>query len=209
MLRHIMQIAMLLLASMLAKAEIIDRIAITVDRLVITDSELRRQLLLTAFLRNEAADMSAKARREMGERLIEQALIRNEMKLTRYPFPDPPEADPAIDEIRKQYGGPEKIQAALRAHKLDEKDLRSYLLWRIALLRFTNSRFRIGLQVPPAEIEAYYRKNIEGKTELTLEQAREQIEEALVGEQVNKALYDWLAETRTRTRVETREESFK
>ncbi len=207
--RHILQFATLLTMAIAAKAEVIDRIAIIVDHLVITDSELRRQILIAAFLRSEPADFSAKTRKEMGERLIEQALIRNEMKLTRYPLPEGPEADTAIEEIRKQYGGPAKYQPALASHKLDEKDLRSYLLWRIALLRFTNSRFRIGLQVPPAEIEAYYRSNILGKSDLTIEQARPQIEEALIGEQVNKALYAWLAETRNQTRVETREESFK
>ena len=208
MIRRFIQAAALLAITAAIQAEVIDRIAIIVDRLVVTDSELRRQILLAAFLQNQPAEFSAKTKKEMGERLIEQALIRNEMKLTRYPFPDGPEADPAIEAIRKQYGV-DQYQAALKRHNLDETDLRRYLLWRMALLRFTNSRFRIGLQVPPAEIESYYQSNIQGKQNLTLEQARTQIEEALIGEQVNKALYAWLAETRAQTRVETREESFK
>lgn len=191
------------------KAEVIDRIAITVDRLVITESELRRQISLTAFMNGKPPEFSSKTRRDMAEKLIEQALIRNEMKLTRYPQPESYEADGSVEEIRRQYKGEGEYPEALRLYGLDERDLRAYLLWRMTLLRFTNSRFRAGLQVAPAEIEAYYRKNVEGKSGLTLEEARPQIEEALIGERLNQALYGWLDEVRTRTRVETREESFK
>ena len=196
------------LASTLS-AEVIDRIAITVNRWVITESELRRQIALTAFMNGEPADFAAKSRRDMAEKLIEQSLIRNEMKLTRYPQPESYEADGAMEEIRREYQGEGEYLEALAQYRLDQRDLREYLLWQITLLRFTNSRFRAGLQVAPAEIEAYFHKNIEGKSGLTLDEARPQIEEALVGERLNLALFAWLAEVRTTTRVEIREESFK
>ena len=61
----------------------------------------------------------------------------------------------------------------------------------------------------PAEVEEYYAKNLAGKSKLTLEQATPQIEEALIGERLNKSLFAWLEEVRTRTRVEIREASFK
>ncbi len=196
-------------SALVLRAEVIDRIAITVDRLVITESELRRQISLTAFMNGKPAEFSPKTKRDMAEKLIEQALIRNEMKLTRYPQPESYESDESVEEIRRQYKGEGEYLEALKQYGLDERDLRAYLLWRLTLLRFTNSRFRAGLQVAPAEIEAYYKKNVEGKSGLTLEEAHPQIEEALIGERLNQALYSWLDEVRTRTRVETREESFK
>ena len=191
------------------KAEVIDRIAITVNRLVVTESELRRQISLTAFMNGEPADFSAKSRRAMAEKLIEQALIRNEMKLTRYPQPESYEADGAMEEIRREYQGEAEYLEALAQYRLDQRDLRDYLLWQTTLLRFTNSRFRAGVQVAPAEIEAYYRKNLEGKSGLTLDEARSQVEEVLIGERLNLALFAWLDEVRTVTRVEIREESFR
>lgn len=199
----------MLFGALALQAEIIDRIAITVDRLVITESELRRQISLTAFMNSQTPDFAPKVRRAMAEKLIEQALIRNEMKLTHYPQAEAYEADPALEEIRREHLVEGDYKMALLKYRLDERDLREYLLWQISLLRFSNSRFRIGLQVAPAEIEDYYAKNLAGKTQLTVEQARPQIEEALIGERLNKSLYSWLEEVRTRTRVEIREESFK
>ncbi len=199
----------LLFSALTVKAEIIDRIAITVDRLVITESELRRQISLTAFMNSQTAEFTPKVRRAMAEKLIEQALIRTEMKLTHYPQAEAYEADASLEEIRREYLVEGDYRMALQEYRLEERDLRDYLLWQITLLRFSNSRFRIGLQVAPAEIEDYYAKNLAGKMKLTLEQARPQIEEALIGERLNKSLYGWLDEVRTRTRVEIREESFK
>lgn len=201
--------AIVLFGALAMQAEIIDRIAITVDRLVITESELRRQISLTAFMNSQTAEFTPKVRRAMAEKLIEQALIRTEMKLTHYPQAEAYEADASLEEIRREYLVEGDYRMALQEYRLDERDLREYLLWQITLLRFTNSRFRIGLQVAPAEIEDYYAKNLAGKTKLTVEQARPQIEEALIGERLNKSLYSWLDEVRTRTRVEIREESFK
>lgn len=201
--------AFLLLAAFVLKAEIIDRIAITVDRLVITESDLRRQISLAAFMNGEVADFSPKSRRAMAERLIEQALIRNEMKLTRYPQTESYEADASMEEARKKHPSVAAYVETLGKYRLDERDLREYLLWQLTLIRFTNSRFRVGLQVAPVEVEDYYAKNLAGKSKLTIEQATPQIEEALIGERLNKSLYAWLDEVRTRTRVEIREESFK
>ena len=199
---------MFLFSALAMKAEIIDRIAITVDRLVITESELRRQIALTAFMNSQTPDFAPKVRRAMAEKLIEQALIRTEMKLTHYPQAESYEADASLEEIRREHLVEGDYRMALQKYRLDERDLREYLLWQITFLRFSNSRFRIGLQVAPAEIEDYYAKNLAGKTKLTVEQARPQIEEALIGERLNKSLYSWLEEVRTRTRVEMREESF-
>ena len=112
------------------KAEVIDRIAITVDRLVITESELRRQISLTAFMNGKPPEFSSKTRRDMAEKLIEQALIRNEMKLTRYPQPESYESDESVEEIRRQYKGEGEYLEALKQYGLDERDLRAYLLWR-------------------------------------------------------------------------------
>ena len=160
-------------------------------------------------MNGEVADFSPKSRRTMAERLIEQALIRNEMKLTRYPQTESYEADASMEEARKKYPSVAAYLETLGKYRLDERDLREYLLWQLTLVRFTNSRFRVGLQVAPVEVEDYYAKNLAGKSKLTVEQATPQIEEALIGERLNKSLYAWLDEVRTRTRVEIREESFK
>src|SRR4051795_2405586 len=66
-------------AGVTAWPEIIDRIAVSVDRTVITESEVIRQIRITALLNGEQPDLSAANRRETAERLVEQALMRREI----------------------------------------------------------------------------------------------------------------------------------
>ncbi len=68
-------------------AEIIDRIVITVGNQVITQSQVDDEIRVTAFLNHEKVDLSAAARKQAASRLIEQALIKREMDLSRYPLP--------------------------------------------------------------------------------------------------------------------------
>ena len=62
---------------------IIDRIAIIVGKQVIKDSDITREIRLTSFLNTDPLDLGPGARRRAANRLIDQALIRNEMRLGR------------------------------------------------------------------------------------------------------------------------------
>ena len=84
-----MRVALTLLLACIAGAEIIDRVAVTVDKRVITESEIVRQIRITAFLNNEQPDFSASSKRVTADRLVEQVLIRRELESTRYSAPAP------------------------------------------------------------------------------------------------------------------------
>ena len=66
------------------RAEVIDRIAVTLDNQIITESEVAREIRLTAFLNGDPLDFSPEARRKAAGRLVEQKLIRREIDLGRY-----------------------------------------------------------------------------------------------------------------------------
>ena len=76
-----------ILAARLGSAEILDRIAVTLDNRVIAESDLIRDLRLSAFLNLAPPDFSAAAKRAAAERLVERALMRREMEFSRYPAP--------------------------------------------------------------------------------------------------------------------------
>src|SRR5262249_49424474 len=59
------------------RAEIIDRVAVVVGNRVITESEILREVRLTAFLNGAPLDFSAASKRKTAERLVEQRLIRS------------------------------------------------------------------------------------------------------------------------------------
>src|ERR1017187_6822016 len=77
----------LLAVTLPARAEIIDRIAVSVGNRVIAESDLHREIRVAAFLDGVQPDFSPAGRRATAERMVEQVLIRRELEISRYPIP--------------------------------------------------------------------------------------------------------------------------
>ena len=71
----------------LLSGEIIDRMAVSVGNQVITEGQIDEEIRLTAFLNHEQPGASVTERKKAAGRLIEQALIKRDMDLSRYPPP--------------------------------------------------------------------------------------------------------------------------
>src|SRR6266498_3287027 len=85
------------------RAEIIDRVAVVVGNRVITESEILREVRLTAFLNGEPLDFGAASRRKTAERLVEQRLIRNEMESNLYPIPAPDAVEQMAKDVENRF----------------------------------------------------------------------------------------------------------
>ena len=70
-----------------AHAEIIDRIAVSVGKSVITTSDIDRQIRVSAFLDGVKPDLSPANRSAIADRMVEQKLIRRELETSRFPVP--------------------------------------------------------------------------------------------------------------------------
>jgi hypothetical protein len=211
-----MNVRLLLITLAIAcRAEIIDRIAVTVGSTVITESEILREARLTAFLNGEPLDFTASAKRKTAERLVEQRLIQLENEASLYP---PPPAE-ALDELLKQVQGrfpdPAHYRDELRRAGVSEEDLKAHLRRQLTVLRFLDLRFRPGVHVGEEAISAYFDQHLAPElkktnpsAELSLNDYRQQIEETLIGERIDKASDAWLKEARSRTRIEFRANAF-
>lgn len=210
---HVAIVSLLITA---ARAEIIDRIAVTLDNQVITASEIALEIRLTAFLNGDSLDFSPDARRKSAARLIEQKLIRKEIQVGRYVSPAPEEVEPMLKEIQAQrFHSTGEYRQALSKYGVSEDELKAHLLWQLTLLRFIDIRFRPGVQVTEAQIQAYFDANrvkLEAPPgtarKLTLDDLRGEIREILTAEGADKQLDEWLAEARKRTRIEFHQEAF-
>lgn len=198
------------------QAEIIDRIAVTLDNQVITESEIILEIRLTGFLNGDAADFSPAARRKAADRLIEQKLIRREMQVGRYAQPSPEEVGPMLQQIEAQrFHSAEEYRQALAKYGISEDELKAHLLWQLSLLRFIDIRFRPGVQVTDDEVRTYFDQHLSelekqapaGK--VTLDDVHDQIRGILTTEGVDKQLDDWLTEVRKRARIEFHLEAFR
>ncbi len=198
------------------RAEVIDRVAVTVDKIVITESDIIHQIRVAAFLNEEPVDVSPKARREAARRLVEQVLIRREMEISRYPAPAPPEVEPLLQQVKQNRFPDEKsFRAALARYRITEAELRQSLLVQLTTVRFIDYRFRPGVAVSDEEIGEYYQKEFLPEWRRRgsgapppLEDTREQIEQILISRQVNQALDKWLRQAAAGARIEYREAAF-
>ncbi len=208
------RIACALLAVLAANAEIIDRIAVSVDLRVITQSDLDRAIRVAAFQDGVKLDFSASRKHAVAQMLIEQKLIQIELENSRYPLPDPAELAPAIELFKKEhFKSDAEYNAALASYGITEQDFRAMLLWQRTLLLFVQVRFETGSQVSEQEIQEYFDKNVKPKAEaahpgqpVTLEDFREQIEKTLSGQRTDQQLDAWLRDVRKRSNIVVHEE---
>ncbi|MGH9721586.1 MAG: hypothetical protein ACRD8O_15365, partial [Bryobacteraceae bacterium] len=200
-----------------SRAEVIDRIAVTTGAGVITDSEIRREIRIVAFLNNEPPGLGPGSRRKTAERLVDQRLMRREMDVTGYVSLSANGSSEMLAELIAERfdGDAARYKAAVQQAGLREPDLKSHFERQSAVLRFVSVRFRPGVQVSAAEIEDYFKKNVAPKLPVNPhppmldDDQRAGIEETIIEERVNQLADAWLKDARTRTRIEFREEAFK
>lgn len=197
-------------------AEIVDRIAVAAGGQIITTSDINLAIRVAALLDGEQPEFTPQARRRMAERLVDQALLRQEMVISRFPMPTARDVDVMLASVKQQrFPNEAAYRAALAALGLTEADLKEQLGWQIRLLRFVDFRFAPALQLSSKELRDYYDKEFlprwKAKTSApppTLDESRAEIEHDVNAKKANDALDEWLKAARERTHIVYHEEAF-
>ena len=197
------------------QAEIIDRVAATVGARAITESDVLKEIRLSAFLNKAAPDLGPASRKAAVERLVERVLAEIEMEIGKYPAPGDSEVTAQLAAVRKEHSATQDAWAkALAGYGIREEDVRLHLLRQLALSRFIDARFGPGVQVLEEDLRAYYEgtftKEWENKIKEpppAFDEVRAGIEEVVRAQRVNALLDQWLKETRERTRIEFKPEA--
>jgi len=200
---------LLFCAALACRADLIDRIAVAVGNSVITESEILRQIRLTALLNDEQPDLSPENKRRTAERLVEQALIRREIATSHYLPSTVAGIEEAYDAFRKRWPTDVEYEKVLAGRKLTDAEVRDAFRWQLTFLDFVALRFRPGVQVSEEELREYYNLQVAPKGDISFDEARPQIEDVLTEERVNAALDRWLGQTRTQTRIIYKEDVFR
>jgi hypothetical protein len=193
--------------------EIIDRIAISVGNLVITESQIGEEIRLTAFLNQQPVSLDNAERKEASGRLIEQTLIRREMEFSRYPLPPLSDAAKALETLKTRYKTEAEYRQALDRYGIAEDALQRRLWWQATFLRFIDYRFRPGIQVPEADVQASYQQELDKWKQQgiqpvpSLEDVRASIEQILTEQRIDQELDRWLADTRTQVAIRFHDEA--
>jgi parvulin-like peptidyl-prolyl isomerase len=215
--RAIIAIALALLVSALfvaadrAAAEVIDRIVATVNGRVILQSDLDEALCYEALLTNRSlGQLTADDRRAVLDRLIDQELLREQMKSADFPHATDAEVAARVGEARKLYpqaASSDAWQSLLVQYHLTEKDLLAHVRQEIDVMRLVDARLRPAVQIDSKSIEAYYRDQFvprlkqSGASAVPLAEVSAKIRELLTEQKVNELLVSWLQTLRSESQV--------
>lgn len=201
----------LAILSALAAAETLDRIAVIVDREVITESDVIRELRVAAFLDQRPVEVNGPSKRRAAERLVDQLLILREAAESHLPMPTEAEARVLVEQIKRTYPSEDAFNAALERHDISKHDLLAHMLAGLRASVFTDLRFRPAVSISEQEARAYYEENVRkrlGERAPSFEEARLEIEDLLAGQRVLDALDAWLKTARASARIEYKDKVF-
>ncbi len=204
-------ISPLFLSSAHASADVIDRIIATVNGHVILQSDWDEALCLEAMLTNRTlAQFTEDERRAVLDRLIDQELLREQMKSADFTHATDAEVTARVADARKQYpqaASPESWQSLLAQYQLTEEALFAHVREQIDVMRLVDARLRPAVQIDSKSIEAYYRDQFvpklkqAGASEVPLAEVSSKIRELLTQEKVSELLVSWLQTLRSEGQV--------
>ena len=192
-------------------AEVIDRIIATVNGHVILQSDLDEALCHEALLTNRSlAQFTEDDRRGVLDRLIDQELLREQMKSADFAHATDAEVNARLAEARKQY--PQAVsdkawRALLAQYHLTERDLLAHVRQQIDVMQLVDARLRPSVQIDSKSIEAYYRDQFvprfkqSGVSQVPLAEVSAKIRELLTQEKVSELLISWLQTLRSEGQV--------
>ncbi len=203
--KHLLLIA-LSLATL--RATIVDRIAITVGRQVITEMQIDEDLRVTALLNHQPIGRDTEARRSAADRLVAQLIIKREMELSHYPLPDTVEVAAYLKKVQDEFHSDSEYQQALAAYNVSEDVLRDHLTLQLMTLQFVEFRFRPDTDISDADMQAYYEQAMAkwkaehpGAVPPTLSASRDSIRKSLIDQRTGEILNTWLAEKRKQIEI--------
>ena len=191
--------AVLFALAPLLHGELVDRIAATVARQVITESQVEEEIRVTAFLDGTVADVSAENRTRTLNRLVDQTLIKREIDTTRFPEALPEEGTKMLDQLKSTM---KDFDGQLTANRLTAAIVAKHLQWEVTFLRFVDYRFKPSVQVSESDLKDFYATQVkewqtQGKPVPDFEDVRDDLERLLTSKYVDQALDRWLGDQRT------------
>jgi hypothetical protein len=193
--------------------DVLDRIVATVNNHIILQSEWQDAVRYEAFVDGRSIDQVQAADRKAAlDHLIDQELLREQMRSSGYRHASSEEVAKRIQEIRKQYGEAETEagwQAALGRYRLTESELNQRVALQIDLLGLVDARLRPNIVIDSKSIESYYNQELlpqlrqSGAEQVPLAAVTPKIKELLTQQKMNQMLVAWLQDLRAGSEIST------
>jgi peptidyl-prolyl cis-trans isomerase SurA len=192
-------------------ADIVDRIVATVNGHIILQSDWEDEIRYEAFINGRTLSTLTPATRKASlDRLIDQELLREQIRASDSPNADFEEVRKRVLEIRRQYPGKESEEewhTLLEQYGLTQGGLESRIRTEIDLTRLVDARLRPTVTVDAKSIESYYNQELLpqlrqiGATDVSLAEVTPKIKEVLTQERMNQLLTAWLKDLRAGSEI--------
>lgn len=184
------------------QAAIVDSIAVHIGNDVVTESEVRE---LEDY--QELLDGHAQGRAQVLQELVDQWIVRTEAATMKFPKPNAEDVNRELQALLKHFPSAADFQSRLATVNLTQDELRHVLERQIYYVRFLNYKFHAAAEVTSAQIEAYYKQQLEpqlqkrGSAIPPLSEVEAQIRQLLTQEQINQKAAQWLEEAKARLKI--------
>jgi len=194
-----------------SEAEVIDRIVATVNSHIILQSDWDDALHYEAFSSGRSLDrLTAEERRSALDHLIDQELLREQLRSPDSQHASAEEVDSRIAEIRKQYPNANNEagwQVLLQSYGLNEKDLRNRVATQLDLMSLVDTKLRPAVNIDNKSIESYYQQELlpqlhqKGAQSVPLAEVSGKIRELLTQKKITQLLTAWLKNLRAGSQI--------
>ena len=182
-------------------SELLDRVIAVVSGTVITLSDARTAIAFGLVETRDARDPVAVAM----QWLVDRQLVLDEVNRYDTPDSDLTTVDPVFSEIRKKLEGGKGTAAVLASLGLDEAGARRFVRDTVRVQQYLRKRFESILPGTDEELRQHYSANrsqfVRAGRQLTLEEARDLVQESLQESRRIQAIDAWLARLRRRADV--------
>lgn len=212
--RHLALLLAVVAACPAARAgEVVERIVARVNSRIILESELGAALRFQCLVEGRPLEsLSVDDRRQMLERLVDRALLDEQIQAAGYERAGQADVARRVQEMRQQLPAgatDESWHAALAKYGLDEEDVAAQAAAQLDVLRFLDLRFRPNISIARRAIEDYYQQQLipelrrNGAAEVPLREVSDRIRELLVQRRMDELLAGWLRTLRAQAQVVT------
>ena len=196
-----------LMASMSASATTVDRVAATIDRQVLTVSEIH-QMAEIRFFTQASGQSDDDYRRAILEALIAQALRFRDVE--RFGAQDIPKdsIETRLGDIRRRFASPADFTAALARAELTLDEVRALLKRELQVEAYIQERFAPMIFVSNEDIESTHagtwsqQRRERGLPVPALAEVREEIRTLIRSRQLQQEIDKWTAQLRARANVD-------
>lgn len=183
-------------------ATVVDRVIAVVNNTPVLQSDWETMLRFEALMNGRAAESFTEEERQgVFGRLVDQELIRHQMKGVVAPVISDADVDARLKEVRAQIANASKDDSwkeQLRRFGISDGEVRVRLRSQIEILRYMDEQFRPLARVDYRSVTRYYRDQYlpelkkRGAAEVPLTQVADKIREILVQQRIDEQINAWL-----------------